>query len=405
MRPETKLLIACARTSLNPELSRSIETLAREVTEWPYVVRKAHEHGVRPLLFRNLNTVCPDIVPGPVLKQLLAFARENSARSLFLTAELIQLLNGLQGRGIPAIPFKGPALGAWVYGDPALRESNDLDILIPQRNVQEASQFLAARGYRRHLPGAGPAEADTNEKDPGRYYIFTHEQSGANLDLQPSLEAPHFSFALDRALWDRAVTRKLAGQPMLSFSPEDTLILLCVHGTKDEWAQLKWVCDIAELIDHDKEIRWNQILDQARRLRAKRKFLLGCLLGYQLLGAKLPDDILHHARGDRRVTASAERIIEQLFVDNRAFTDFERVALYFRMDDTPRDRMKRRLRYAMLYLRVLVAPSEDDLRFLRTAGWPSAAGYVVRPVRLIATYGTKPQRAVKVLREWFGSMN
>jgi len=168
---------------------------------------------------------------------------------------------------------------------------------------------------------------------------------------------------------------------------------------------MKWICDIAEFVQRDKEIHWDRILDQAKRLCAKRKFLLGCFLAYDLLHAKLPEHILHNALKEPLVTTAAETIRRRLCVDNRTCTDFERVTLYFRTDDTFRERMKRFLRYLSLYLRVLLVPCDDDRQFLRGADWPSSASYIVRPVRLIAKYGTRPHQAIKAFRDWFRSMS
>jgi len=405
LRLETELLVACAGTDLGPETSERIARLARGAIEWTYVVGKAEDHGIRPLLFRSLNTVCPEIIPSLILKNLRTFVLANATRNLWLGAELIKLLNSFKDRGISAIPFKGPVLGSWAYGDPALRESSDLDILIPNRSLQEAKALLATQGYRQQSPVPSQRNADANEKDTQRYHIFIDKDSGATVDLQPSLEAPHFSFALHSQLWDGAVFREFAGQTILSFCPEHLLILLCVHGTKDVWSRMKWICDIAEFVQRDKEIHWDRILDQAKRLCAKRKFLLGCFLAYDLLHAKLPEHILHNALKEPLVTTAAETIRRRLFVDNRTCTNFERVTLYFRTDDTFRERMKRFLRYLSLYLCVLLVPSDDDRQFLRGADWPSSASYIVRPVRLIAKYGTRPHQAIKAFRDWFRSMS
>ena len=57
------------------------------------------------------------------------FAR-NAQRSLRLTQRTAKILACLARRGIEAIPYKGPALAQTVYGDVAMRQFSDLDILI-----------------------------------------------------------------------------------------------------------------------------------------------------------------------------------------------------------------------------------------------------------------------------------
>ncbi|RPI57453.1 MAG: hypothetical protein EHM55_01775 [Acidobacteria bacterium] len=400
-RAELQLLVACARPTASPETAERIRALAQEPMEWPYVLALAGEHGVRPLLYRSLHCICPDIVPEAVLKDLLDFVRSDVAHNLSQNVELLRLLEGLKARGIAAIPFKGGVLASWAYADPALRESGDIDIVVRKRDLREAVAFLATHGYRRRTTEPHDAIEDTNDEQLGRYLRFDSTDGLASVDLQTSLEAPHFAFALDSdELWDRAVSRTFAGQTVLSFCAEDLLILLCVHGTKDVWFKLKWICDIAEFIGSDRGFNWDQVLYRATHLRAKRKLLLGCLLAHDLLGADAPERILAHVRQEPTVRAAAETIIKKYSLPNRRFTDAERAALYFRTDD-PLGRTSRILRYGRRSLKVIVVPSDNDRRCLSLPNWLSPAYYLVRPIRLMAKFGRSPRLAVQAVRDLF----
>jgi hypothetical protein len=150
---------------------------------------------------------------------------------------------------------------------------------------------------------------------------------------------------LDRdELWNHAETKSFAGRTILSFSAEDYLILLCVHGVKDLWVQLKWVCDIAALIDFGPEIDWELALDRAGRLGSRRMFLLGSLLAHRLFGVRLPGEVLRLMR-KRAVFASAETVISRILSGNQTTTDSYRISLYFKMDDTLLDKVRRCRRY------------------------------------------------------------
>ena len=393
--PEVQLLLQCARTHVSPEAAEKIRGLAGETIDWTRVYQLAGQHGIRPLIYRNFQTICPDAIPDAVAKQLRASSRLNALRNLILIAELHRVLNMFRQREIPAIAFKGPALGNWIYGDPALREFGDLDIVVHEQHLWVARDLLTAHEY-----------VATQQCNP-RYIKFVHSRSWVTIDLQASLESQHFSFPLDdRELWARAVPHQLAGQTVLSFCREDLLILLSVHGTKDVWSQLKWVCDLMELMHVDGDIDWTHVLDRATQLRAKRRLLLGAFLAHNLLTAHLPENVLHEVAKERSLVASAEAIMKSLFASNRRFTDFERVILYFRTDDTARERVGRFLRYLYLrylyrYLRKMVIPSESDRLFLHLPNWLSFAYYLIRPTRLFLKYGMRP--IMKVLRKWFES--
>ena len=62
---------------------------------------------------------------------------------------------------------------------------------------------------------------------------------------------------------------------VMGLCPEDLLILLCVHGSKHAWEQLKWTCDVAELVRRRPTLDWSRILFQADEWGCRRIVLLG----------------------------------------------------------------------------------------------------------------------------------
>ena len=147
-RPEHELLLCCARTSRTPEIAAQIGTLLREGMDWEYLLRAANVHGVASLLYWHLDAACSEAVPENVFGRLRDHFRSNGLHNLFLTGELLRLLNGFGAHGILAVPYKGPALAASVYGNLALRRFVDLDIMVRRRDVPKGKEVLASLGYR-----------------------------------------------------------------------------------------------------------------------------------------------------------------------------------------------------------------------------------------------------------------
>lgn len=146
-RPEIELLLCCARTQIDPSTQERIKELLQEKIDWKYLIQTSARHKVMPLLYRSLNTTCPELVPKSILSQLRNFFYTNAQRNLFVTAELIKLLTLFQEHEIPAIPFKGPLLSVSVYGNLALRQFTDLDILIDSKNLLKAKALLLSQEY------------------------------------------------------------------------------------------------------------------------------------------------------------------------------------------------------------------------------------------------------------------
>ena len=112
-RPEVRLLLDCARMRLDAQEAIRIKNLVSKNMDWAYLVRTARTHGVMPLLYRTLNSTCSAAVPTQTLAELREHFYRNTGRNLFLAKELLKLLNLFEVHAIPAIPYKGPVLGAF----------------------------------------------------------------------------------------------------------------------------------------------------------------------------------------------------------------------------------------------------------------------------------------------------
>ena len=76
--------------------------------------------------------------------------------ALYLTAELLRILRLLDAHAIRAVPLKGPALAQSLYGDLALREFCDLDVLVQETDLRKARGLLEAQGYHLDLSPRPP---------------------------------------------------------------------------------------------------------------------------------------------------------------------------------------------------------------------------------------------------------
>ena len=148
MKNEIELLLCCARTRLDSDTIKKIDSLVQREIDWEILVQSALIHRVMPLLYQNLQKTCPQAVPRDTLEKLRTYFLTNTGRNLAFTTKLLELIKLFKENGITAIPFKGPVLAEFVYGDLALRQFADLDILIYRDDVLNAYQLLLSKGYR-----------------------------------------------------------------------------------------------------------------------------------------------------------------------------------------------------------------------------------------------------------------
>lgn len=382
-------MLACARTEYDDDAKARIAALLQTTTDWTFLVQAAIDHGVSPLLCRALLTLCPEAVPDDVLTAAKTHLDENHADNRSRTAELLRILAALAQRNIPAVPFKGPILAERVYGALSLRRFRDLDFLIRETDIDATLDVLRQLGYptdtgfvsaRDPAFRLSPAQTDAFRRYAGEYIFYKPDNS--------AVIEPHWHFApatlcvdIDyTALWRRTLDATLAGTGVRALTPEDELLILCVHGSKEIWSRLQWICDVAELIRADAQLNWVATLQRAERQGCQRMLLLGLALAHRLLQAPLPPTV-RQLTEQSAVQALARDIEGALFGDRGETTSIYSVSLF-------RLRMRERLRDRWRYVwRTMTTPRIQHFEMIAL---PDAliAGYV--PVKLVHDYVLLP---------------
>ena len=381
-RPERALLLCCARTQMDAEKTEQLRALLREDLDWAYLLETAWRHGTMPLLYWHLNALCPEAVPDRHLERLRTGFHNNARHSLAFTAELCRILQVFEAHGIAALPFKGPVLAAAVYGNLALRQFGDLDILVHQQDILRAQELLVTQGYRLKRQSVSDQE--------NRQCCLVHD-NGTVVELHWGFTQRYFAFPLDpRPLWNRAKPISLGGTSLLNLSPEDLLLILCVHGAKHCWERLEWICGVAELLHRHQDIAWEAVMVQASALGVMRMLLLGLFLASEWLEVTLPKAIGQRVQADPTVRALAAQVGEQLFRENRISNATKRF-FHIRMRERLRDRIQYCVGYSSPYAyrfcrRVLI-PNERDREWVSLPASLSLLYYGLRPIRLLRQYG------------------
>lgn len=377
--PESALLLTCARASLDEAQKKRIQVLVSESLDWELLLQLADRHGLQPLLHAHLNAVCPDAVPDQQRQHLRIAFQRVSALNILLTHELKNLLGLFADNDVQAVPYKGPALALQLYGNVALRQFSDLDILVHPRDVLRARDLLLAQGYA-HLPpltdGQQAVLLRTQCNLP-----FTRDRNRMIVELHWTVSAPSFArpFETDD-FWSRLLDAKLETVAIKVPANEDLLLALCIHGSKHLWERLAWVCDIADLIRTQADLNWQELIRRARSTGSERMLFLGLRLASDLLEAQLPKDVEAALNADASVASLAQDVVRDLFTPVLTRTG---ISGYFRFQI----RARRRLRDKLNYLRFTFTPNEEDLVRLKLPPSLTFIYYLVRPVRMVVTGG------------------
>lgn len=371
-----------------PAIASEIRSLTAGPLHWDSLLADASCHSVTPLLAKQLSAIGDDALSPAQLKQLKDVARVTAVRNLALTAELITILDLFRSEGLQAIPYKGPVLAAQAYGDFTLREFEDLDFILRQKDMPKANRLIASLGYHAKYPWTLSLDA-TASLIPGEY-CYRKERRRMIVDLHTERTLRHFPLRPDiDALAERLVSVSVSGHSIETFGPEDGLPLLCVHGSKDFWERISWIVDVAEFVQAHPRLDWDQVIRRAKSLRALRMLHLGIALAINFFNLPLPGEILRRVKEDEIAGVLASEIELRIF-HNGANSFGAAGRFWFRR------RMLAGIFEGWRYsARLTVSPAEEDWEMIHLPRALAPLYVALRPLRLLLKYGVSGEHPLR----------
>ena len=338
------VLLAAAR-AVPPEPAAAAAAMPQSDAAWNLAVALAMRHGVAGLLCRFALAAAASGAAS--LAEELRGAMETylqgcAARYRMACDELAEVLGALAAGGVAAAAFKGPAFASLAYAEPALRTSQDLDLLVRPDDAAAALAVLARMGFVSQHPELRPDHRAAYHRYNGQDCLVAPDRAFA---VEPHwLLAPRtFAVRLDAGpLLARARPVALAdGQAVPTLAPEDALLAACLHGGKEEWTRLVWIADLAALFAAFPGLDGARALAAAEAAGMRRMLLIGAILAADLLGARLPPALQAAASRDSAAQRLAVRAARRLWRTEAAASVFTLTG--FRM--AARDGIADRVRY------------------------------------------------------------
>jgi hypothetical protein len=338
---------------------------------WSRCLTEVKFHNVAALFGLGLRTHTS--VPQFARDQLHQDSRRTAESSLVLARGLVEIMQLFERRDILAVPFKGPSLAQFAFGNIGLRRSLDLDFMIQRGDVLRAKRTLEAAGFR-----GGPT-SDSMMAAWIRYgrSVTLVRDDGLVVDLQWSSDLGE---QLDMSrLFERLSNLELGGISIPTFTTADLLLLLSIHGAKHLWRRLYWIADLSGLLHvAGDEVDWGMLLHETGRSGTRRRLLVALALARNLSPLELPSRAVHAIESDARSQAVAQRLWGLLFARHSQVTPLSRWHLAMR--DRPLDR-------ATFLGRLALTPTDEDWGWLQLPGRLWWIYPFLRPIRLGLRYG------------------
>jgi hypothetical protein len=331
--------------------------------------------GYVPLAYRHLIGRARFPVEPALAAALSAEFRRHTLSRFRMTVRLRELLTALRAHGIDALPFKGPALAIQLYGNFAMRQFGDLDILVPPRQAGAALEVLKALGLRPAAGYPGNWEAFIRAE---RHHDFSlrDRETGTLVELHWSLAAPLDGVDVNMSWFlQQRETIDLLGATTQVLGPERLVLALSIHGARHIWARLSWVGELAEIIRRSPGIDWEIVRAEASRAGFTAPFAASVLLAHEWFDAPRPAWL-----GDdpsvRRLAEIARRPLSTVERDDGRLSD--RLQWTWHAAPTGTERIRR-------LWRIVTIPSEKDVSTTLRSPWRSRFYVVARAGRLLRT--------------------
>ncbi|MFZ4510394.1 MAG: nucleotidyltransferase family protein [Candidatus Nanopelagicales bacterium] len=311
--------------SLSVVLSRALmHESGLTITDWPHVPIDAQTDFITAVTrHRVSSTIAPvgkliGLTPGSQ-DQLDSMLSHDILGSMRLQSVAAAITDVLTRAGVRSLAYKGVALAAQTTGDPASRGFGDVDILVSPSDFIAAHNALIGAGARL-MPGYVP--------DPHSHLWPTAQRigneapyrwRGVDLDMHWRFDRlPQIANIEFDALWGRRAYVTLAGQQVATLGELDALMVTCVHGTKEQWRQWRWVVDAVRQMRVVPEEDWNAVREYSRATGCEEGLAVAVALANKMVPGSSP-----FAAGTR-ANRLADHAWNQAVNDNSPFGDISR---------------------------------------------------------------------------------
>jgi hypothetical protein len=375
-----RLLIACARHAGGLTGAAEVCDAAMAIDDWADVERRASAHGLLPWLARALSQ--GDGAPSSEHALIIAAAGASAGRTLAQVRRLGDLVGALADVGVTALPYKGPALSLQLYGDLALRQSVDLDLVVPFEAYDAARAALVRHG----LP---PRWGHSARQERTLFAWLGHAPFGRGddfVELHWRFADRRFPFALHaRDVLRRARQLRVAGRMLPLMSADDLLAVLAMHAARHLYERLEWVSGVTRLLIAA-PMDPASLMARAHTLRGRRTLAVSVHVAARLLDFPLDDAWRGALAEDRAAEPLAERMVRELAAHELHDAPWlEGAALVRRYGELVDTRMDR----ARLFMHATLDPTSKDQEAVALPDVLVPLHRVIRPLRLARRYLAK----------------
>lgn len=175
---------------------------------------------------------------------------DEKLKLLDFVRNFIQITDLFRENGIEFIPLKGPILSQRLYGDPAVRISHDIDLLVNKCDVSKLVSLLIGNGYIISNLSYWSEDPKVQKmlETITHHVSLIHSKTGINVEIHWSMSMfiPVSELKLNEIININLTKITLFDREFKVLNPEFEFVYLSIHGSAHAWERVKWIADIHE---------------------------------------------------------------------------------------------------------------------------------------------------------------
>jgi len=322
------LIIECCKTTQD---HTTIQKLINSIENWDTFIDLAYEHGIFPLVFKTLKQH-NSLLKEDLFQELQSINIDIVKENMMMTLELTKITKLLDENGIKAISIKGPVLSQLAYGDIALRQYTDLDILVQKADLKKVYLILSKYDYTSKYPKSffDSDKCINVEKD----VTLINNKKDISVEIHWELFEKKYNMFSQLIVNENLQSISINNNVISTLSNEVYLQYLSIHGSKHMWERIEWIKDIDLLIRTQ-----NIDIDNLPSLNNKA-VLLGLYMTNKIFNTPLSTKIVSLIQ-NQSLDALFEKIVENIWQTNLSdeAKDFELKKFHYSLSNNSYEKL------------------------------------------------------------------
>jgi hypothetical protein len=272
LHADEELMLAVAGTrARRTQMAARVRELFERVS-WDALLADLAHQGLVPLLGGRILETAGARAPPKFARAVRDQTDASRRTGALLELATLRIATALEAAGVPNVPLKGPLLARALHGDPGMRQSRDVDVLVARGSLERAAVALVPLGWRpEHRTAA----------DPVLHVRLVHDEALPDIELHWRVHWYETEFGA------RALARAEPGpEGVRRLRDEDDLAALMLYQARDGFAGLRHPTDIAAWWDAHEQRSEAPVLEPIARAHPglRRALITSAVLLERLVG-------------------------------------------------------------------------------------------------------------------------